>query len=84
MAHAPAIRGRAAGARSCAGGVEKELSGGENATTNNRMEMMAAMAALEALKPPAVTVGFIDSNYVQQGITEWLPDWISARLENGG
>jgi len=57
------------------GTVEKELSGGEPTTTNNRMEMMAAIAALEALKRPAVVKLHTDSQYLRNGITEWLPNW---------
>jgi ribonuclease HI len=57
------------------GTVEKELSGGEALTTNNRMEMMAAIAALEALKRPAIVKVHTDSQYLRNGITEWLPNW---------
>jgi len=57
------------------GAVEKELSGGERLTTNNRMEMMAAIAALEALKRPAKVKLHTDSQYLKNGITEWLPNW---------
>jgi ribonuclease HI len=57
------------------GTVEKELSGGEALTTNNRMEMMAAIAALEALKRPAKVRLHTDSQYLRNGITEWLPGW---------
>jgi ribonuclease HI len=57
------------------GAVEKELSGGEPQTTNNRMELMAAIAALEALKRPATVKLHTDSQYVKNGITEWLPSW---------
>ncbi len=57
------------------GTVEKELSGGEPQTTNNRMELMAAIAALEALKRPAVVRLHTDSQYVKNGITEWVPQW---------
>ncbi len=58
-----------------AGGQEKELSGGERHTTNNRMELMAAIRALEALtKPSAITV-HTDSRYVMDGVTQWLPRW---------
>ncbi|HVZ02553.1 MAG TPA: ribonuclease HI [Dongiaceae bacterium] len=57
------------------GKVEKELSGGEPLTTNNRMELMAAIAALEALKRPAVVRLHTDSQYLRNGITEWLPSW---------
>ena len=57
------------------GKVEKELSGGEEQTTNNRMELMAAIAALEALKRPAVVRVHTDSQYVKNGITEWVANW---------
>jgi ribonuclease HI len=57
------------------GAIEKELSGGEPQTTNNRMEMMAAIAALEALKRPATVKLHTDSQYLRNGITEWLPNW---------
>jgi ribonuclease HI len=57
-------------------GVEKELSGGEPATTNNRMELKAAIEALSALKKKPCRVDlYTDSNYVRSGITEWLPAW---------
>jgi len=58
-------------------GVEKELSGFEAATTNNRMELMAAIAALEALKKPSQVRLHTDSKYVMEGITKWLPQWIA-------
>jgi ribonuclease HI len=54
---------------------ERELSGGEAATTNNRMEMMAAIAALEALKRPSQVRLHTDSSYLKDGITLWLPQW---------
>src|SRR5438105_4799899 len=57
------------------GTVEKELSGGEAATTNNRMEMMAAIAGLEALKRPCRVRLYTDSQYLRDGITAWLPRW---------
>jgi ribonuclease HI len=57
-------------------GVEKEMSGGEVLTTNNRMELMAAIMALEALKRPTTVRLHTDSQYVQQGMTEWLPQWV--------
>jgi len=57
-------------------GVEKEMSGGEAATTNNRMEIMAVIAALEALKKPSQVKIYTDSKYVQQGALEWMPAWI--------
>jgi len=56
-------------------GVEKELFGGEPETTNNRMELMAVIRALEALKPSREVAVYTDSQYVQKGISEWLPDW---------
>lgn len=56
-------------------GHERELSGGERETTNNRMELMAAIQALEQLKRPCSVHLTTDSNYVRQGITEWLPRW---------
>jgi ribonuclease HI len=57
------------------GHVEKELFGGELLTTNNRMEMTAVIEALSALKRPCDIALYIDSKYVLQGITEWLPGW---------
>jgi ribonuclease HI len=57
------------------GTVEKELFGGERETTNNRMEMMAVIQALKALKRPCQVSLHLDSKYVLQGITEWLPGW---------
>jgi ribonuclease HI len=56
-------------------GVEKELSGGAPETTNNRMEMMAAIAALEALKRPARVRLYTDSTYLKDGITKWIHAW---------
>jgi ribonuclease HI len=56
-------------------GHERELSGSERDTTNNRMELMAAIRALETLKRPCRVRLTTDSNYVRQGITEWLPRW---------
>lgn len=56
--------------------VEKELFGGEAATTNNRMELMAAIQGLEALKRPSQVTLTSDSQYLLKGITEWLPNWI--------
>ena len=53
----------------------RELCGGEPETTNNRMEMMAAIMALEALKEPCQITLFTDSVYVRSGILEWLPGW---------
>ncbi len=59
-------------------GTIKELHGGERETTNNRMELMAAIQALEALKKPCVVHLHIDSKYVLDGITKWLPNWKKA------
>ncbi|MDX1401798.1 MAG: ribonuclease HI, partial [Kiloniellales bacterium] len=56
-------------------GVEKELSGGERETTNNRMELMAAISALEALKRPSKVKLTTDSTYVKDGITKWIHNW---------
>ncbi len=57
------------------GGRRKEISGGEPATTNNRMELLAAIRALEALKEPCEVELFTDSNYVRDGITKWITGW---------
>lgn len=59
------------------GKSEKELSGAEPATTNNRMELTAVIRALEALKRPVQARLYTDSEYVRRGITEWLPAWKS-------
>lgn len=56
-------------------GVEKELSGAEAETTNNRMELMGAIMALEALTRPSAVRLSTDSAYVKNGITQWLPRW---------
>jgi len=58
-----------------AGGHEREISGGDPATTNNRMEIMAAIRALEALKKPSVVTIHTDSRYVLDGATKWLKSW---------
>lgn len=57
------------------GGVEKTLHGGERETTNNRMELMAAIAGLEALRRPCTVAIYTDSQYVRKGITEWMHNW---------
>lgn len=57
------------------GDHEKELYGAERATTNNRMELMAAIRALEALTRPCDAVVTTDSEYLRKGISEWLPQW---------
>ncbi|MEJ2761978.1 MAG: ribonuclease HI, partial [Gammaproteobacteria bacterium] len=56
-------------------GKEKELCGAEADTTNNRMELTAAIRALEALKKPCRVRLTTDSNYLRNGITQWLPNW---------
>ena len=56
-------------------GHEKELSGGELDTTNNRMEMTAVIKALEALKRRSTIELYTDSQYVQKGVTEWMEGW---------
>jgi ribonuclease HI len=57
------------------GGVEKELYGGEAATTNNRMELTAVIQALESLKRRCRVRLYTDSQYVQKGISSWIHDW---------
>jgi len=57
------------------GGKEKRLYGGEVETTNNRMELMAAIKALQALSRPSDVVLTTDSKYVMHGITEWIVNW---------
>ena len=56
-------------------GTRKELCGGEALTTNNRMELMAAIMALESLKRPCPVGMHVDSNYVKDGITKWIHGW---------
>jgi ribonuclease HI len=58
-----------------ANGHEKELCGGEMETTNNRMELTAAIRALEALKRPCAVALYTDSQYVRNGITSWMSKW---------
>ena len=57
------------------GGHRKEISWGEANTTNNRMEMTAVIRALESLKHPSTVEVHTDSQYVQKGISEWMPGW---------
>jgi len=57
------------------GGHERELKGGEPDTTNNRMEILAAIAALEALKRPCLVNLYTDSVYLRDGITKWIVNW---------
>jgi len=63
------------GAILISGDHRKELSGGEKVTTNNRMELMAAIEALEALKFPSEVALYTDSTYVRDGITKWIHGW---------
>ena len=58
-----------------AGDRRKTLHGGETSTTNNRMELTAAIEGLRALKRPAEVILYTDSKYVMDGIREWLPNW---------
>ena len=63
------------GALLISGGHRKEICGGEPDTTNNRMEMMAVIRALESLKRPSTVQVHTDSQYVQKGISEWMSGW---------
>ncbi len=65
-------------------GVEKSLSGSESGTTNNRMELMAAIRGLEALKRPCKVHLMTDSQYVRQGITQWLVGWKQRGWKRAG
>ena len=65
-------------------GRERERAGGEALTTNNRMEMLAAIMALEALKAPCQVVLSTDSQYVQKGIGDWLPNRIRRGWKTAG
>lgn len=62
---------------------EKDLCGGEESTTNNRMELMAAIMALESLKEPCEIDLYTDSEYVRRGITEWIHGWIKNNWNKG-
>lgn len=64
------------------GDTEKELSGFEKETTNNRMELLAAIAGLEALKRPCRVRLTTDSQYLKKGITEWIDGWVSRGWKN--
>ena len=59
----------------CCGGVTKEFSGAEYKTTNNRMELLAAIKALESLQGVCTVTLYTDSTYVKQGITRWIHQW---------
>jgi ribonuclease HI len=65
-------------------GTVRELSGGEAETTNNRMELTAAAAALEALKRPCVIKLHTDSEYVKNGITRWHTGWVRKNWRTAG
>jgi ribonuclease HI len=66
------------------GDIEKELYGGEPDTTNNRMELMATIKALEALKKPCTLTIYTDSNYVKNGITSWIKGWLAKNWRTAG
>ncbi|HYF20997.1 MAG TPA: ribonuclease HI [Ramlibacter sp.] len=66
------------------GSHQKELFGGERGTTNNRMELMAVIRALEALKRPCAVTLYLDSQYVLKGMTEWLPGWKAKGWRTAG
>lgn len=66
------------------GQVEKALSGGEQETTNNRMELMAVIQGLKALNRPCKVRVHTDSQYVQKGISEWLPNWVKRGWKTAG
>jgi ribonuclease HI len=78
----PGVGGWAAILR--AGGKEKVLTGSEPSTTNNRMELTAAIAALEALRWPSQVEFHTDSEYVRRGITEWIDDWQKQSWQRKG
>ena len=65
-------------------GRERELSGGDPATTNNRMELMGAIMALETLSEPCTVVLHTDSQYVRQGMTLWMPNWVRRGWKTAG
>jgi len=60
-------------------GHKKELSGFAPETTNNRMELTAAIQALKAIDEPAVVTIYTDSQYLQKGISEWMPKWLAKK-----
>jgi len=63
-------------------GIEKTLSGAEIHTTNNRMELMAAIEGLNALKRPSVVALYTDSEYLKKGITQWIISWQARGWKN--
>jgi ribonuclease HI len=62
----------------------KKISGGEAKTTNNRMELTAALNALQSLKYPSIVDLYTDSEYLKRGITEWLPQWRRRQWKRKG
>jgi ribonuclease HI len=66
------------------GANEKVLNGGERQTTNNRMELTAALRALQALNEPCRVDLYTDSEYVQRGVSEWLPNWKARNWKRKG
>ncbi|MCR6663727.1 MAG: ribonuclease HI [Luteimonas sp.] len=66
------------------GAKERELVGGEAMTTNNRMELMAAIVGLETLTEPCEVALYTDSQYVRQGITEWIANWVRRNWKTAG
>ncbi|MFO1474782.1 MAG: ribonuclease HI [Lysobacterales bacterium] len=66
------------------GAHEREIAGAEADTTNNRMELMAAISALESLTEPCVVDLTTDSQYVRQGIMDWMPNWIRRNWKTAG
>jgi ribonuclease HI len=66
------------------GAHEREIAGAEADTTNNRMELMAAISALESLTVACTIDLHTDSQYVRQGITEWMPNWIRRNWKTAG
>lgn len=67
-----------------ANGVTRDLSGAEPQTTNNRMELTAALEALRRLKGPSQVTLYTDSEYLERGITEWLPGWVARGWQRKG
>jgi ribonuclease HI len=65
-------------------GHRRELSGGETGTTNNRMELQAVIAAMEALKRPCQVTIHTDSVYVMKGVTEWMANWKRRNWRTAG
>lgn len=65
-------------------GKEKQIYGGEALTTNNRMELMAAIQALSILKRPCKIILWTDSEYLRRGITEWIANWQKANWKTAG